>query len=88
LLATRDSTFNHGFEVVEALEKFSQKGHLKPNTQFVTYEIKDFDMMFDHKEVIVGLKFFLSQHLSDQSTTTTTTVTKLNLSHQTIECKK
>ena len=80
-LAAHASTFHNGFEVVEALEQFAQQGRLKPNTHFVTYEIRDFDMMFDHEEVIVGLQFFLSQHLSGSSTIP---VTKLALSHQTI----
>ena len=84
LYAARTSTMNHGFDAVQALEKFTRKGLLKATSQFFVYEIKDFDITFDHEEMLIGLEYFLSQYFSDPTTAAATTTTKVNLSHATI----
>ena len=85
LHAARASTVNHGFDAVQAVEIFNRKGLFKATSQFFVYEIKDFDITFDHEEMLIGLEYFLFQYLSDPTAAATaTSTTKEKLSHETI----
>lgn len=80
LFAARSSTFNNGFDVVQALEQFSKKkGYLKSTSQFFIYEVNDFDMTFEHEEMLNGLDEFLSYYVFNSATT----ATKMNVSQET-----
>jgi hypothetical protein len=77
-LVAHSTTFTNGIDVVQALEKFTKEGFLKHITQFVTLEIKDFDIIFSHEQIIETLTCFLHDYMPHQSRTTS------YLSHKTI----
>jgi len=49
------------------MEKFSEKGCFNATTQFVTIEIKDFDIIFSHEQIIQTLEYFLLDCMSNRT---------------------
>jgi hypothetical protein len=79
-LIANSTTFHDGMDVVKSLEIFANQGLLSTSTQFVTLEIKDFDISFNHQQVIRTLKCFLhdfSSHLPSTSNLSNETVIAL-----------
>ncbi|CAF2979230.1 unnamed protein product [Rotaria socialis] len=65
--ATNCIRFSNGaIDVVHAIERYAQNGHLKPSALFVTFNMDNLTTIFSHDETIAALKSLLSDQLKDQ----------------------
>ena len=77
ILAAHNSTLNNGTDAIQAIETFAKNRPLKATTQFITVEVKDFDLTFTHRQIMKTLKLFLQRFVPRSSPT-------WNLSYKTI----
>ncbi|CAF4939775.1 unnamed protein product, partial [Rotaria socialis] len=65
--ATNCIRFSNGaIDVVHAIERYAQNGHLKPSALFVTLNMDNLTTIFSHEQTIAALKSLLSDQLKDQ----------------------
>ncbi|CAF2145382.1 unnamed protein product, partial [Rotaria magnacalcarata] len=65
--ATNCIRFSNGaIDVVHAIERYAQNGHLKPSALFVTFNMDNLTTIFSHDQTIAALKSLLSDQLKDQ----------------------
>ncbi|CAM4977967.1 unnamed protein product [Rotaria socialis] len=66
--ATNCRRFQNGsIDVIHAMEKYAQMGHLKPGTFFVTFNMDDLTTSFLHDQTMSTLKRLLVEQLQDKT---------------------
>ncbi|CAF5081864.1 unnamed protein product, partial [Rotaria magnacalcarata] len=66
--ATNCRRFQNGaIDVIHAIEKYAQMGHLKPGTLFVTFNMDDLTTSFLHDQTMSALKRLLIEQLQDKT---------------------
>lgn len=62
----RKTTFINSIDLIRKLESYQDSGHLKPSTQFVTFDVTDLYTMIPRDGGLFALERFLSKN-SEQS---------------------
>lgn len=66
--ATNCRRFQNGaIDVIHGIEKYTQMGHLKPGTLFVTFNMDDLTTSFLHDQTMSALKRLLIEQLQDKT---------------------
>jgi hypothetical protein len=58
----KDTTFVNGIDLVRQLEKYRDRGQLRPTTQFVTFDVTDLYTMIPRNAALEALGRFLMQN--------------------------
>ena len=56
------TTFINGIDLVRALEKYRDKGHLLPTTQFINFDVTDLYTMIPRDGALAALSRFCAKH--------------------------
>ncbi len=66
--AAQSTTFYSGSEAIQEIEIYVKNGFLQSTTHFVTIEMKDCEMNFNHEQLIVIFERFLHDYVCHQPT--------------------
>ncbi|CAF2935437.1 unnamed protein product [Rotaria sp. Silwood2] len=78
-LVTFSTTYHRATDVIDTLEEYARKGHLRSNTVFATLYIHDLSTIIPHQQIMDTLKCFLYDYLLDQQIEGITIPTILDL---------
>lgn len=63
--ATHCATMSNGADLVQAFECYAKKGYLQSTTYFITFNIHELSIQFEHTAMIEALEWFLSTYATE-----------------------